>query len=41
LEPAVEELRSRARTLPPHEEMVIDDITEEDGPAFLAAVDRR
>ena len=39
LELPVEELLRRARPLPPHEEMVIDDITEEEGAAFLAAVE--
>lgn len=39
LELPVEELLRRARPLPPHEEMVIDDLTEEEGAAFLAALD--
>lgn len=39
LELPVEELLRRARPLPPHDEMVIEDLTEEDGAAFLAAVD--
>ncbi len=39
LELPVEELLRRARPLPPHEEMVIDDITEEEGAAFLAALE--
>ena len=39
LELAVEELRRRARPLPPHDEMVIEDIDEEQGAAFVAAVD--
>jgi hypothetical protein len=39
LELPVEELLRRARPLPPHEEMVIDDISEEEGAAFLAAVE--
>jgi hypothetical protein len=34
----VEELLRRARPLPPHEEMMIEDLTEEEGAAFLAAV---
>jgi len=38
LELPVEELLRRARPLPPHEEMVIDDLTEEEGVAFLAAL---
>ena len=36
LELPVDELLRRARPLPPHEEMVIDDLTEEEGAAFLA-----
>ena len=39
LELPVEELMRRARPLPPHEDMVIDDLTEEEGEAFLAALD--
>lgn len=39
LELRVEELLRRARPLPPHEEMVIDDLTEEEGAAFLAALE--
>ena len=39
LELPVEELLRRARPLPPHDEMVIDDITEEEGAAFLAALE--
>ena len=35
----VDELLRRARPLPPHEEMVIEGITEEEGAAFLAALD--
>lgn len=38
LELPVEELMRRARPLPPHEEMVIEDLTEEEGEAFLAGV---
>jgi hypothetical protein len=38
LELPVEELLRRARPLPPHDEMVIDDLTEEEGRAFLAAL---
>ncbi len=34
----VEELLRRARPLPSHEEMVIDDLSEDEGTAFLAAV---
>jgi hypothetical protein len=39
LELPVEELLRRARPLPPHDEMLIEDIDEEEGAAFLAAVD--
>jgi hypothetical protein len=39
LEQPVEELLRRARPLPTHDEMVIEDLTEEEGAAFLAAVD--
>ena len=39
LELPVEELLRRARPLPPHDEMVIEDLTEEEGAAFLAAID--
>ena len=39
LELPVEELLSRARPLPPHDEMVIEDLSEEEGVAFLAAVE--
>jgi hypothetical protein len=39
LELPVDELLRRARPLPPHEEMVIDDLTEEEGAAFLAALE--
>jgi hypothetical protein len=39
LELPVEKLLHRARPLPPHEEMVIDDLTEEEGAAFLAALE--
>jgi hypothetical protein len=38
LELPVEELFRRARPLPPHDEMVIDDLSEEEGAAFLDAV---
>jgi hypothetical protein len=40
LELAVEELLSRARPLPPHEEMLIEDLDAEEGAAFLAALKR-
>ena len=39
LELPVEELLRRGRPLPPHEEMVIDDLTEEEGAAFLSALE--
>ncbi|MCB0994254.1 MAG: hypothetical protein KDB35_19430 [Acidimicrobiales bacterium] len=39
LELPVQELLDRARPLPPHAEMVIDDLTEEEGAAFLAALE--
>lgn len=39
LELSVEELLRRARPLPPHEEMVIEGLTEEEGAAFLAALE--
>jgi hypothetical protein len=39
LELPVEELLRRAHPLPPHEEMAIDDLTEEEGADFLAAVE--
>lgn len=35
----VEELLRRARPLPPHHEMVIDDLTEDEGLALLEAVE--
>jgi hypothetical protein len=39
LELPVEELMRRARPLPGHDEMVIEGLTEEEGNAFLRAVD--
>ena len=39
LELPVEELLRSARPLPPREDMVIDDLTTEEGEAFLAALD--
>ena len=39
LELPVEELLRRARPLPAHDEMVIEDLSEEEGAAFLVAVD--
>jgi hypothetical protein len=39
LELPVEELLRRSRPLPPHDEMVIEDLSEEEGAAFLAAVE--
>jgi hypothetical protein len=38
LELPVEELLRRVRPLPDHDEMVIEDLSEEEGEAFLAAV---
>ena len=38
LELPVEELLRRAKPMPPHSEMVIDDLTEDEGQAFLDAV---
>jgi hypothetical protein len=35
----VAELLRRARPLPPLKDMVIDDLTEEEGAAFLAALE--
>jgi hypothetical protein len=35
----VDELLRRARPLPPHDEMLLDDLSEEVGAAFLSAVD--
>jgi hypothetical protein len=40
LELPVEELLKRARPLPPYGEMVIDDLTPEEGEAFLEAISR-
>lgn len=39
LELPVEELLRRARPLPPHGDMMIEDLTHEEGLAFLVAVD--
>ncbi|MBV9685239.1 MAG: hypothetical protein JO046_25820 [Solirubrobacterales bacterium] len=39
LELPVDELLRRARPLPPRDAMVIEDLTEEEGAAFLAAVE--
>jgi hypothetical protein len=39
LELPVEELLRRARPLPPHDEMVIETVDEEEGAAFLAAIE--
>jgi hypothetical protein len=39
LELPVEELLRRARPLPPHDEMVIENVDEEEGAAFLAAIE--
>jgi hypothetical protein len=38
LELPVDELLGRARPLPPHDEMVIEDLTPEEGAEFLAAL---
>lgn len=38
LELPVDELLRRARPLPPHEEMVIENLSEQEGAAFLAAL---
>jgi hypothetical protein len=38
LELPVEELLRRAHPLPDHDEMAIEDLSEEEGEAFLAAV---
>ena len=38
LELPVDELMRRARPLPPHEEMAIEDLDEGEGAAFLAAL---
>lgn len=38
LELPVPELLQRARPLPPRDEMLIDDVSEEEGLAFLAAL---
>jgi hypothetical protein len=40
LELPADELLRRARPLPPRDEMVIDDLTESEGDAFLAALAR-
>jgi len=39
LELPVEELLCRARPAPPHQEMLIDDLTEEEGAAFLETLE--
>lgn len=39
LELPVEEILRRARPLPPHDAMVIEDLSEEEGAAFLAALE--
>ena len=38
LELPVDELLSRAKALPPHNEMVIDDLPQDEGAAFLATL---
>ncbi len=39
LELSVEELLRRARPLPSHQEMMIDDLSGDEGAAFLAALE--
>jgi hypothetical protein len=39
LELAVNDLLRRARPLPPHEEMVLEDLDLDEGDAFLAALE--
>ncbi|MGQ0744973.1 MAG: hypothetical protein ACT4OS_11695 [Acidimicrobiales bacterium] len=39
LELPVDELLRRARPLPPHAEMAIDDLTDDEGTAFLTALE--
>jgi hypothetical protein len=39
LELPVKDLLRRARPLPSHDEMVIDDVDDEEGTAFLAALE--
>jgi hypothetical protein len=39
LELPVEELVRRARPLSPHEDMVIDDLDDDEGAAFLAVLE--
>ena len=39
LELPIAVLLQRAKTLPPHDEMVIDDLTPDEGAAFLAALE--
>jgi hypothetical protein len=39
LELPVEELLRRARPLPPHDQMIIEDLSEAEGAHFLATVD--
>ena len=39
LELSIEDLLRRARPLPSHDEMVIDDLDDEEGMAFLAALE--
>lgn len=38
LELPVQELLRRDRPMPPHEEMIIEDLDDEEGAAFLAAL---
>jgi hypothetical protein len=39
LELSVEALMRRVRPLPPHDEMAIEDLTEDEGAAFLRSVE--
>lgn len=41
LELPVDELMRRARPLPPHAEIAIDDLTDEEAEAFFEAIRRR
>lgn len=40
LELPVEELLRRARPLPPHDEMALEDLDEAEGTAFLAVLEK-
>jgi hypothetical protein len=39
LELPVDELLRRARPLPPHDQMMLDDLSETEGAEFLAAIE--